>query len=109
MLPERCPSETLTVQTLRGQKIHLTLQLDPERDLRVSGVFYAGGFRSGSDMEFTMHDVCIMISILLQHGYEPDQILPKLSPVEPKKIGVESASIIGLIVDEIRKYPGIDL
>ena len=96
--PARCPSETLKISTKSGQRIHLTFQFHERFPERPHGVFYAGGFRSGSDMEFTMHDACILISLLLQHGYEARDILTKLSRSPQQSDQSAQGSMIGVIV-----------
>ena len=100
-LPNRCPSMTIKVSARAGPTAHLTVQFDANRDCAPRGVFYSTGFRSGSEMEFLMNDACILISVLLKHGYTPNEILPKLSLIEQATGEDAQGSMIGLVVNAL--------
>lgn len=86
-LPDRRPSETLKI-LFNNKSFYLNVgydpkELDPETGLnRPREVFYAHGFTSGSEIEFLVQDTCILISLLLQHGFYPSQIAKSLSLAE---------------------------
>lgn len=110
-LPNRRLCETRRVQTPEGHTIHLTVGYDPVEPDRPREVFYSGGFRSGSQLEFQTQDACVLISLLLQHGLRPDAILKSLAQAEKPGLWIEGdqepdtetvhASHVGLIVAEL--------
>ena len=55
---------------------------------------FAGGAKSGSELDGLLDDAAILISLLLQHGVEPDALTRTVG-----RHGTEPASIIGAIVD----------
>ena len=103
-MPKRCPSANLKIETDECVTIHLTLQLDPGDLGKPKGVFYASGFRGGSQLEFQMHDACILISMLLQHGYTADMLLPKISQVTSPNGDVAHGSLIGLVLSAVTNF-----
>ena len=110
-LPARRLCETRRVQTPEGHTIHLTVGFDPEEPDRPREVFYSGGFRTGSQLEFQVQDACVLISLLLQHGHRPATILKSLAQTEKPGLWIEGdqepapetvhASHVGLIVAEL--------
>lgn len=76
---------------------YLTIGLDPDT-LKPCEVFYAEGFRSGSDLEFLVIDACIVISVALQHGVEPSAMAKSLSRRETPGGELVDASILALIL-----------
>lgn len=112
-LPDRRLCETRRVSTPERHTIHLTVGYDPEERDRPREVFYSGGFRSGSQLEFQVQDACVLISLLLQHGLRPADILKSLARTERPGLRIEGdeapasetlhASHIGLIVDELAR------
>ncbi|MGB3556184.1 MAG: hypothetical protein WBA25_16270 [Jannaschia sp.] len=110
-LPDRRLCETRRVETPEGHTIHLTVGFDPDEPDRPREVFYSGGFRSGSQLEFQVQDACVLISLLLQHGLTPDAVLKSLAKTEQPGLwtdGVEEpeaetvhASHVGLIMAEL--------
>ncbi|MEM7500230.1 MAG: hypothetical protein AAF371_19885 [Pseudomonadota bacterium] len=86
---------------------------DPDEPDRPREVFYSGGFRSGSQLEFQVQDACVLISLLLQHGHHPATILKSLARTEEPGVWIEGdeapeaktvhASHVGLIVAELAK------
>ena len=110
-LPDRRLCETRRVSTPEGFTIHLTVGYDPEEPDRPREVFYSGGFRSGSQLEFQVQDACVLISLLLQHGLTADAVLKSLAKTEQPGLWTEGdeepeaetihASHVGLIVAEL--------
>jgi hypothetical protein len=47
-------------------KIYITIGYDDD-GLRPVEIFYDGGYRSGSDLETLVRDLCIVLSVLIQH------------------------------------------
>ncbi len=91
-MPDRRPSETVSLEHT-GARFEVTVGLFP--DDRVGEVF-AGGAKSGSEMDGLLDDAAILISLLLQHGVEPDALARTVGRLGD---GTEPASIIGAIVD----------
>lgn len=86
--PRRRPAdrrllETRKVKHLRPDgnttRILVTVGYDPSAPTVPVEVFYSEGFRSGSDMEFTVQDACVLISLLLQHGTPPERIASSMA------------------------------
>lgn len=84
----------------------LTIGLDPVTS-RPCEVFYAEGFRSGSDLEFLVTDACIVISVALQHGIEPGTMAKSLSRRETADGELVDASMLALILRALENetYP----
>lgn len=76
---------------------YLTIGFDPSTS-KPCEVFYAEGFRSGSDLEFLVIDACIVISVALQHGIEPSAMAKSLSRRETPGGEMVDASILALIL-----------
>ncbi len=91
-LPARRPSETETIEHGNAQ-FKVTVGFFP--DGRVGEVF-AGGAKSGSELDGLLDDSAILISLLLQHGVEPGALARTMGRLGD---GTEPASIIGAIVD----------
>lgn len=81
-LPTRRLTETIKLESTDGQTVYLSVGYDPKERLRPREVFYAGGFRSGSQLEFQVQDACVLLSLLLQHGHRPADIVKSLARVE---------------------------
>ena len=67
--------------------------------------FYDEGFKSGADLERTAQDAAVLISLLLQHGIEPEEIEKSLS----KRVLFDErevpASLIGVMVEQLKEPP----
>lgn len=100
-LPGRRLTETRKVVTLDGHTIHLSIGFDPHEDGRPREVFYSAGFKSGSALEFQIQDACVLISLLLQHGHRPEDIIKSIARSEQPDGSMAYASIIGLIAAEV--------
>lgn len=83
----------------------MTIGYDPAEPDRPREIFYSGGFRSGSDLEYQMQDVCVMLSLLLQHGVEPTAIAKSMARRETAMGELEYATIVGCITEEISNPP----
>ena len=104
-LPTRRISETRRILLRGTHKVYLTIGFDPAEPERPREIFYSGGFRYGSDLEYEMQDVCVMISLLLQHGVEAKAIAKSLAKRETAFGEMEYATLVGGIVEEIEKPP----
>ena len=102
-LPNRRLTQTRKIRTAEGHTVHLSVGYDPNEDTRPREVFYSAGFKSGSQLEFQLQDACVLISLLLQHGHRPDGIVKSLARRERPTGGMEYASVIGLIAEELTK------
>jgi len=100
--PARRPAVThkLTWRTGTAEhSFHITVGLDPNTAKPIE-VFYADGQRHGSQLQHTIQDACVLISLLLQHGVAPFAIAKSLSTASA--FGTEQpSSIIGTIADDV--------
>ena len=103
VLPNRRLTETRKIVTPEGHSVYLSIGYDPIEPSRPREVFYSAGFKSGSQLEFQVQDACVLMSLLLQHGLRPDEIARSLARVEQPGGDMAYASVIGLIVDELRR------
>lgn len=73
-LPNRRLTETRHVvhRTPDGRETPLAVSIgyDPAEPARPREVFYDAGYRSGAELEFAVQDLCVVLSLLLQHGVE---------------------------------------
>lgn len=104
-LPNRRIQESRKLVTPTGHTVHLSVGYHPRNPESPAEVFYSGGLKEGSDLEFQMQDICVLISLLLQHQMPPVEITKSLSRRERAVGGMEYASLVGWVVDEIRKPP----
>lgn len=104
-LPTRRFSETRRVVLNGSNKVYLTIGYDPAEPDCPREIFYSGGFRSGSDLEYQMQDVCVMLSLLLQHGVEPLAIAKSMARRETAMGELEYATIVGCITEELSNPP----
>ena len=105
-LPPRRPSETRRLQWA-GRTIFVTVGYDPS-DGAPKEIFYAGGYRGGSDMEVLVSDLCIAISVMLQHEGVTVATLGKSMSETFDILTGESApaSVLGVLLDELSRPPG---
>ncbi|MCY4304390.1 MAG: hypothetical protein OXC62_06370 [Aestuariivita sp.] len=103
--PYRRPSETRKIRW-KGQSIHITIGYRPDH-ITACEIFYNGGYRSGSDLEALMTDICIMLSITLQqHGVTPDNLTASMSEtLNVVTNQQEPASVVGLMLTELARPP----
>ena len=100
--PNRRPSVTrrLVWQTDSAEhKFHVTIGLDVTTGDPVE-VFYAAGQRGGSQLQHTIEDACVLISLLLQYGVEPQTIGKSLSTT-PIYGQTQPATVVGVIAGAV--------
>ena len=105
-LPPRRHSETRRL-AWAGQTIHVTVGYDTD-SLEPKEIFYSGGYRCGSDMETLVSDLCIALSVMLQHEGVTAASLGK-SMGETFDVRTREpmpASILGLLLEELARPPG---
>ena len=88
-LPNRRPNETVAV-IHDGHAYSITLGLHPATG-QVQEIF-AHDAKMDSAMDRILDDVCILLSILLQHGVDPSSFIGSMGRLGP---GGEPASIVG--------------
>lgn len=104
-LPERRLSENRKL-VRGGQTIYLTVGYGPD-GLEPKEVFYADGYRSGSDMEALVSDLCIALSVFLQHeGVTVASLKKSMGQTFDLRTGDPMpASILGFILEELSRPP----
>lgn len=105
MLPGRRHVETRKVCAPNSQVLHLSVGYDPDDPNTPMEVFYSAGLKSGSDLEYHMQDMCVLISLLLQRGMTPFEISHSLSKQERPGGDVTFATLTGFVLQEIAKPP----
>lgn len=94
-LPDRRPS--LTTQLLYDTNAYsVTIGFDVENN-RIGEVFTHGA-KIGSSMDRLLDDACVALSLLLQHGLEPEALASSMGRLGN---GKAPASIIGALADLI--------
>lgn len=96
-LSNRRPSATIDT-AFRGFPITITVGYDLTATVRE---VFANSGKSGSDMQATLADACVLISIALQHGVTPAALAKSLGRVPDPAAGdgaTDHASPIGAIV-----------
>ena len=94
-LPDRRPSCT-TVLVYENNRYSVTLGFDVHHD-RIAEVFTHGA-KVGSGMDRLLDDVCVALSLLLQHGAEPTPLAASMGRLGD---GASPASIVGALADLI--------
>ena len=104
-LPPRRPSETRKLQWA-GKTIYVTIGYDAGHT-RAREIFYDGGYRSGSDMEALVSDLCIALSVMLQHeDVTAASLARSMSTAFELHTGkAQPASILGLLLYELERPP----
>ena len=105
VLPDRRLAETRRVETPQGHTAFVTIGYDPASPIKPREVFYSGGFRSGSDLEYHLHDLCVLISLLLQHGVAASFLSRSIARKTSALGGEEYASLAGWLVDAVSVPP----
>ena len=112
-LPNRRRSETRKVSwrspnNVDGPetKIHVTIGYADD-GLRPVEIFYDAGYRTGSDMEVTVSEACILISKYIQHeNISIDTFLRSLAEEKDLRTGsVGFASVFGVLLDQLNTPP----
>ncbi|WP_419738599.1 hypothetical protein [Ruegeria sp.] len=104
-LPDRRPGETRKL-TWAGQSVFVTIGYGADHMTPLE-IFYDSGYRSGSDMEALVSDLCIALSVMLQHeGVTAASLARSMSRAFDLRTGAEKpASILGLLLEEIERPP----
>ena len=86
--------------------IHITVGYD-EDGLTPREIFYDGGYKSGSDLETLASDICILLSIFLQHDGVVIEDFAKSLAYERNRFTDQKdpASIVGVLVEQLRQPP----
>ena len=114
-LPSRRPSITRKLHwppegdARSSQSIYVTIGYDP-KTAQPREIFYDSGYKSGSDMETLVSDLCIAISVFLQHEHiTPDVLSKSMSQSFSFMTGKAApASILGMLLDELRRPIALD-
>ena len=83
-------------------KLYVTIGY-AEDGLRPVEIFYDGGYRSGSDLETLVSDLCITLSVLIQHdGVQIESFAHSLSKELDLRSGAqEFGSLIGVLINQL--------
>jgi hypothetical protein len=92
-LPNRRPSLTFDLEH-DGHGFAVTVGFDP-RDGCLREVFTHGA-KAGSTMDGILDDVCVALSLLLQHGVEPLALASSMGRLGDRR---SPASIVGALAD----------
>jgi hypothetical protein len=113
-LPPRRRSEARRIEWISPlnpdgwpQKIYVTIGFDEADALTPREIFYDAGYKSGSDMETLLRDLCIVLSVLLQHdGVNLDLFMSSIArEVNGRTDQVEMGSIVGVLLQELNAPP----
>ena len=108
-LPHRRLTETRQVvhRSPDGRETPLSVSIgyDPAEPARPREVFYDAGYRSGADLEFVVQDLCVIVSLLLQHGVDPREIGRSLSVSYGADDTAHHGSLAGTVVAEFLVPP----
>ncbi len=104
-LPDRRAAETRRLRWA-DRTVHITIGYDPEH-LEAREIFYSGGCRAGSDMDTLVGDLCIALSVVLQHeGVTAGALAGSMGTAFDALTGEERpASILGLLLEELARPP----
>lgn len=103
-LPDRRPSVTrkvIWVTEASEHKFYVSMDFHPATGTCL-GVAYADGQRTGTALQHSIVDACILISQLLQRGATPDEVGRSLGTV-PVWGEDRPASVVGAIVAALRE------
>ncbi|WP_299082933.1 hypothetical protein [uncultured Ruegeria sp.] len=104
-LPDRRLAETRRVETPQGHTAFISVGYQPSSPLKPREVFYCEGFKSGSDLEYHMQDMCVLISLLLQFDMTPSDIARSLSRRKTEMGEVAYASLVGWVLEAVCQPP----
>ncbi len=90
-LPDRRENETVDL-LFEGQRYHVTVGFAPDGKPRE---VFCHGAKIGSGLDRLIDDVCVALSLLLQHGVEPQDLAHSIGRLETGS----PSSIIGALVD----------
>ena len=88
------------------QTIYITIGFDAD-GITPREIFYDSGYKSGSDMEALISDVCILLSIIIQHDGVDMEAFSKLlsSETNERTKAEDMGSIVGVLIKELKKPP----
>lgn len=86
--------------------IHITISYDDD-GITPREIFYDGGYKSGSDLEALASEICIVLSIFLQHrDVDISQFAKSLTQDLDLRLGRQTwASLVGLFIAELQEPP----
>lgn len=86
--------------------IHVTIGYGDD-GLRPVEIFYDAGYRSGSDRATEISDLCIMISVFIQHeGVTIDSLMRPLAQEKDARSGsLEFGSTVGVLLEQLKTPP----
>jgi hypothetical protein len=96
-LPNRrgCLTDQVRWPLQDGRRIHVSIGL--ARDGRILETFLRGGGQVGSERDFLLDDIAVVVSRLLEHGDDLSSIAKGLGRVAEGA----PASVIGAVVDRL--------
>ncbi len=106
-LPARRPSRTheLRWADSNGQPTKFTMTVGFFLDGRPGEVF-ADGPKTGSAMQALLADACVILSVALQHGITPAELLHSMGRTPVSETQSAPASVIGAITEVLIQRPG---
>ena len=104
-LPHRRRSENRRL-VWAGQTIFLTVGYGSD-GTEPKEIFYSAGYRSGSDMAALVSDLCIALSVMLQHeGVTVASLSRSMGQAFDLRTGDPMpASILGILLEELSRPP----
>jgi len=104
-LPSRRQNETRKL-VWAGHSVFVTIGYDATRT-HAREIFYASGCKDGSDLEALISDLCIALSVMLQHeGVTAASLAKSMSTAFDLHTGEKKpASILGLLLRELERPP----
>ena len=96
--PSRRLNETSDL-LFESQRYHVTIGFFADGD---PGEVFCPGAKVGSGMDLLIDDACVSLSVLLQHGVEPQALAHSMGRLEDGA----PASIIGALVDLVANNTG---
>lgn len=105
ILPNRRRNET-TIIHYRGQEVSVCVGFyDDGRP----GEVFAAMHKTGTEMQHLLDDVCVIISLALQFGVTPVELVKSLGRLPAPEIGEDAdkpASVLGAILDVVAETGG---
>ena len=103
--PARRHAETRRIRW-KDQTVHISIGYDAS-GLTPVEIFYSAGYRSGADMETLVSDLCIALSVMIQHeGITAASLSKSMSTAFDLRTGKRGAgSILGLLLTELERAP----
>ena len=101
----RRPSESRRLEW-KGVRVFVTIGYRADF-ITPCEIFYDSGYRSGSDMEVLVSDLCIALSVMLQQeGVTAESLSKSMSTAFDARTGTETpGSVLGLLLAEIARPP----